>query len=447
MTARYPELQTLLDEAARETAVPGAVVGILREGEETVLTTGVTNLGSGRPVREDTLFMIGSTTKTCTAAALLALAEDGVLDLDEPVVRYLPELELADPVARKEITARHLLTHTAGFLGDRDLETGWGDDALEAAVGRFAELPQSFPPGEVFSYSNTGFVLAGRLAEVLAGAPFEDVVRTRLLEPLGMRDSVFLPWEVLTRDHVTGHAVRDGVAAVEHRVGLGRAGGPAGGLWSSARDQLRWARFFLTGETSGTPPLGDATREAMWRPQRPAALPIEEVGLSWLRTRHGDTEVVRHGGNVGFLQVSEFVTLPGAGMAITVLTNSGGGAALGPRIVDWCVENLAGVPRMPARPTLAKPVERLAEYAGRYRTGDLAIDVTVSGAALLARLVFTGDADAAVPPAFEIAFLDEDGGDIVTRAADPRSRAGRFLRDARGRITMLEYGGRTAKRD
>ncbi|CCH29579.1 serine hydrolase domain-containing protein [Actinosynnema sp. NPDC047251] len=433
------ELQPLLDEWAAEAGVPGAAVGILLDGEDTVLATGVSSVDAPLPVDGDSLFMVGSTTKTFTAAAIMALVEDGVLDLDVPVVEYLPDLPLADAGARASVTLRHLLTHTGGFLGDVEVDTGWGSDALAEAVAGFGALPQVFPTGEVFSYSNSGFMLAGHVAEVVSGSLYEDLVRERLLEPLGMTDSVFLPWEVLTRRHTVGHATRDGSPVVAHVLGLPRAAAAAGGLWSSARDQLRWARFFLLGEADGTPPLSEDSRVALWQPQRPAALPFEEVGLSWLRTRHGAAQLVRHGGNVSNLQVSEFVTLPSERFAVTVLTNSAGGSGLRPRVVDWCLENLAGVAPIPDLPVL--PPERLAEYAGCYETGQLAFEFDVRDGGLWVRMAVEGDPGDAPPP-FEVAFVGED---VVARATDTRKPAARFVRDGDGRVALVEFGGRTAR--
>ncbi|MEU5694012.1 serine hydrolase domain-containing protein [Actinosynnema sp. NPDC020468] len=443
MTKNLQELRALLDEWAREAEVPGIAVGVLQDGEESVLATGVSSVDAPTPVDGDTLFMVGSTSKTFTAAAVLVLVEDGLLNLDEPVVTYLPDLPLADPTARATVTLRHLLTHTGGFLGDVDLDNGWDSDGLAEAVAGFGDLPQVFPTGEVFSYSNSGFVLAGRVLEVVSGTSYEDLVRTRLLEPLGMTDSHFLPWDVLTRHHTVGHTlVPGGTPVVAHTLGLPRSVAAAGGLWSSARDQLRWARFFLLGESTGAAPLGERARTALWEPQRRAALPYEQVALSWLRTRYGDAELVRHGGNVSNLQVSEFVTLPDQRFAVTVLTNSRGGGVVGPRVVDWCLENLAGVPPIPAAPVLPRTPEQLADYTGRYETGGLAFDFTAREDALWARMLVISDPDNS-PPAFEVAFVAED---VVARAADTRRATGGFVRDARGRVTAVEFGGRTARR-
>ncbi|MFJ4101545.1 serine hydrolase domain-containing protein [Amycolatopsis japonica] len=434
------ELQGVLDEEARRASVPGAVVGVTHRGEESVFATGVSSVDTGLPVDPGTLFMIGSTSKTFAAAAAMALVEDGVLDLDRPVVEHLPDLPLADPVARKTVTLRQLLTHSAGFLGDVDFTTGWGDDALALAIAKFGELPQNFAPGEVFSYCNAGFQLAGRVVEVAAGEPFEDVVRARLLEPLGMTESYYLPWDVLTRRHAVGHVLREGGPAVEHTVGLSRADSASGGLWSTAGDQLKWARFFLTGEAEGKPPLSEATRDLMRAPQRKAALRFEEVGLSWLHTTHGEARLVRHGGNVSNLQLSDFVTLPEHDFAVTVLTNSAGGSALGAKIVDWCLENVIGLPPLVSLPPVPQP--EIAEFLGRYQTGDLAFVISERDGALWAQMVADIE-DFPSPPPFEAVFV---GDDAIAPAADTRKPTARFLRDERGRVTSVEFGGRTAKR-
>ncbi|MFD2472604.1 serine hydrolase domain-containing protein [Amycolatopsis silviterrae] len=429
------ELRGLLGEWAREAAVPGVSAGIFHEGKEILLTAGVSSVDTQAPVDDDTLFMIGSTSKTFAAAAVLALVEDGVLDLDRPVVEYLPDLRLADPVARETVTLRHLLTHSSGFLGDIEVDTGWGDDALARAVHRFGELPQVFPVGEVFSYCNAGFLLAGRVAEAVSGGSFEDLVRTRLLEPLGMADSYYQPWEVLTRRHAVGHALREDGPAVAHTVGLARADAPAGGLWSTARDQLKWARFQL----AGAEVLSDETRRLMHAAQRKGALPFEEVGLSWLRLRHGDTQLVRHGGNVSNLQLSEFVMAPSENLAVTVLTNSAGGGALGPRIVDWCLENLADLPKLGGRPPRAIDP---GDCPGRYRTGSLVFEVAERDGSLWAQTILdTDQPDILSAPPFEVAFVAED---VLARAADTRRPSARFRRDRHGRVDAVEFGGRTA---
>src|SRR2546430_623690 len=109
--------------------VPGVALGLWHDGQEHMAGFGVTNVNHPLPVDADTLFQIGSTTKTVTATAAMRLVERGVLDLDAPVRTYLPDLRLADDDVAARVTLRHLFTHTAGWEGDVFDDTGAGDDA------------------------------------------------------------------------------------------------------------------------------------------------------------------------------------------------------------------------------------------------------------------------------------------------------------------------------
>src|SRR5687767_1537444 len=114
--------------------VPGVSVGILHDGDEVSAGFGVTNIEHPQQVDEGTLFQIGSTTKTFTATVMMRLVEEGKVDLDKPVVTYLPKFRLADEDAARRATVQHLLTHTGGWLGDYFDDFGRGDDALRRVV-------------------------------------------------------------------------------------------------------------------------------------------------------------------------------------------------------------------------------------------------------------------------------------------------------------------------
>src|SRR5690606_32934919 len=151
----------------------GVAVGILHDSRERMAGIGFTSVENPLPVTADTLFQIGSTTKTITGTILMQLVEKGLLDLDEPVRTYLPELRLADKAAEEGVTPRHLITHMGGWMGDYFSDTGDGDDALTRYVAEMAELPQVTPTGSIWSYNNAGFGLAGRLIEVITGNSYE----------------------------------------------------------------------------------------------------------------------------------------------------------------------------------------------------------------------------------------------------------------------------------
>lgn len=187
--------------------VPGVSIGVHYDEEDHTAGFGITNVNHPLPVTEDTLFQIGSTSKTVCATAAMRLVEQGKLDLDRPIRAYLPGLTLADETVAANVTLRHLFNHTGGWVGDFFEDSGAGDDALAKISANMAHLAQLTPLGEVFSYNNAGFYLAGRVIETVAGKPYEAVARELVLEPLGMSRSFFFAREVITDRVVVGHRV------------------------------------------------------------------------------------------------------------------------------------------------------------------------------------------------------------------------------------------------
>jgi CubicO group peptidase (beta-lactamase class C family) len=175
-------IEAELAQAARELGVPGVAVGVDDGGDREIVTYGVTSVEHGQPIDEATLFQIGSTAKTFTAAAIMVLVDQGRIDLDQPVRRYLPELRLRDDDATQTLTVGQLLNHTAGWDGgDSWIDTGEGDDALERSVALLADLPQQFAPGTGASYNNAAFVLAGRVVEKVTGETYERALARLIL--------------------------------------------------------------------------------------------------------------------------------------------------------------------------------------------------------------------------------------------------------------------------
>src|SRR5579859_3608369 len=143
--ARHSELAGVIAANMERFAVPGVAVGVSQGGDVWSAGFGITNVDHPLPVTPDTLFQIGSITKTVTCTAVMRLVERGLIDLDAPVRRYLPELRLRHEDVAARVTMRHLLTHTAGWLGDYFDDTGRGDDALQRIGERLAALPQISP--------------------------------------------------------------------------------------------------------------------------------------------------------------------------------------------------------------------------------------------------------------------------------------------------------------
>jgi CubicO group peptidase (beta-lactamase class C family) len=416
-------------------------VGLWHDGRERLAGYGVTSVENPLPVTADTLFQIGSTTKTVTGTIAMRLVEQGRLDLDTPVKQYLPELRLQDAAAEASVTPRHLLTHMGGWLGDFFRETGSGDDALARYVAEMALLPQVVPAGTLWSYNNAGFGLLGRVIEAVTGQPYETMAQEMLLDPLGMDNSFFFPADVISRRCVVGHRVDEKEGPVVVRPwAIGRAAHAVGGLCSSARDQMRYARFQLS---DGTAPGGERllSAETMRTMQSPccAANLDREMGLSWILRDMAGERLVMHGGATNG-QLSAFLMVPTRGFAITVLTNAEEGSMLHDAVVAWALEHYLGLVE-PERTYLTLDAAAQAEYLGLYTARLGHLELYADDGQLMARQIPQGgfpDVDSPAspaPPPSRLAFYAPDH--VI--ALDPPliNMRAEFLRDESGRIVWL----------
>lgn len=440
------ELEALVREQMVRRHVPGVALGVVHGGEALALCLGVTNVEHPLPVTPETLFQVGSTTKTMTATVAVRRVEAGVLDLDAPIRRAMPEFRLADAAWADRVTARHLLTHTAGWAGDHFLmhpigERGEG--ALAQVVARMPEVPLQTPPGETFAYSNGGFAVLGRLLEVLSGRPFEQLLATEVFAPLGMRGARFLPEDAIVERVVVGHRVADGEARVARPWALERAAAAHGGVISSLAGQLAYLRFHLG---DGRGPTGERVLRAgslaeMQREHVPAGSICDAFGLSWQLTDVGDVRTVRHGGETNG-QLSEIVMVPPERFGCTVLTNATTGVSLNYDVVAWLLDRVLGA-RAATPATVPVAPERLGEYAARY--DGVLKDVVVravEGALVLDVEPHTrpGRDPALPPPPVRLAFTGVDRVIALDEQSPPRR--GEFLRDGAGAIRWLRWDGR-----
>ncbi|MGP4101428.1 serine hydrolase domain-containing protein [Nonomuraea sp. KM90] len=327
-----------LGELVAKYDVPGAQVAVLANGEIRDEAAGVLSLRTRVEATTDSVFKIGSITKIWTATLIQQLVDDGVLDLDRPVRDYLPGFRLSDPAATAFLTARHLLTHTGGIDGNHFTDTGRNDDAIEKFVATLAEADQLLPPGTVFSYSNSGYVVLGRLVEVLRGKPFHDVLRERLVIPLGLHTAATDTYEAILHRAAVGHIQTGGEVVPAKEWAVRYYCAPSGShLAISARDLLEFVLLHLT----------DPALAALREPQ------VESVpdfgggvigwGLGWMLYQDG---VVGHTG-VSKGQKAWLRVVPSAGVAVAVLTNSTGGAPLAYEIFGAALRDLAGVETAP----------------------------------------------------------------------------------------------------
>ncbi len=435
------DLAHLTNELAAEHNVPGLATAVLRGDRVEIATTGITSTSDPLEIDEDTLFFIGSTSKTLTATALMTHVEAGALSLEDLVRDVLPALRLADPGVLEVLTVGMLLDHTAGWRGDSVGDTGWGDDALERAVAEhLPDEPQVTAPGSVASYNNTAVRVAGRLLEVVSGREFTVAVQETVLEPLRMASTYFLPWQATGRRLAVGHLVQDGRPQAVPAWPVARSTGPGGGAVSSVRDQMRWARFCLNGTSEGTSPLRDDTRRLMQQERVTARSTISGVGVSWLLQRRGDTRLVTHGGNLNNLHLSTFVLAPDHGLAVVAMANSRGGHEVGRELVDLILEEELGCGAPAPLPAVSVPLDVVGAYDG----GAWKQEITSRDGALFIQMVLPpGSPDEIIalfarPPAA----LVPVGSDQFALASRPWEVVGDVGRNAHGEVVWLRWGMR-----
>lgn len=442
------ELQAELDRLAKELEVPGAMAGVVLDGQEVTAFTGVTSVDNPLPVDERTLIQFGSTGKTYTATALVALQEKGLVDLGAPVRTYVPELRLQDESVAEQVTVLQLLNHTAGWEGDGKEDDDVTDQAIARFVAGMVKLEQSSPLGATVSYNNASLTLAGHVVEKVTGKSFEDALRELVLDPLGMSDTLFIVRdmaEVLTRRFCVGHVLEDGNQRIARPWALPRSGTPAGGMCSTLADQLTWVRFHLG---DGSPVLSTAALKGMQEPTvaMPGSALGDHVGTSWLLRDVDGHRLVGHGGTM-IGQYSDFVLVPALGFGVTALSNGGpGGPQLNHALQTWALERYCGIKDLPPVPREIT-ADELAPFAGVFETIAARCEITVVGDRLSVAVsikpgAIGGEEDAG--PQDPILLAMTTGDQYVVPEGAATGMTGYFTRGADGTVDAVHLGGRLA---
>jgi len=448
-------LSEFVQATATRFRIPGVAVGVWADGQEAYACHGVTSVDNPLPVDPDTLFLLGSVTKTYTATTLMRLVADGRVDLDAPVRRYVPELRLKDEPAAAEVTVAQLLNHTAGLDWGFIDDFGEGDDALAGYVARLPELELIAPPGGRASYSQAGFNLAGRIVEKVTGLTFERAVATLVLEPLGLRHSFFARDDVMTRRFVVGHnRDQDGTLSIARLWRRSRGDNPGGGLASSVGDQLRWARFHL-GDGRGERGVRVLPAEVLARMKQPTVALRgstlgDAIGIGWFLREVDGAHTVGHGGSANG-QFAELLTVPERGFAVVALANGGpDGIPCNQAMVRWALQAYLGVVDRDAQP-LPYDEARAREVVGGYENEVMAATISTDGAGLTLEVLIKPEiraaADKELPPDHAPAGLGLlDGDEYVITSGGMKGLRGFFTRDHNGAVVGVDLAGRLFNR-
>lgn len=433
--------------------VPGVGLGVVHDGRTQVRGFGVTSLDDPQPVTAETLFTIASISKTATTTAVMKLVEDGRVDLHAPVQTYVPGFRVLDPEVSRTVTLWHLLTHTPGWEGQLSTEDRGASALDHFATSIMPALPQLARPGEVWSYNNAGFTLAGRVIELVTGKPIHDAFRELVFAPIGMTRTVTRLTDAMTYRLTLGHRDRgDRVEVI--RPFQTTSSATAGGLLTSITDLMTYARFHLgDGRAGGGAPFVSRARlELMQTPQLRKNATSDEMGVGWHVRRVGGTLTFAHGGTLnGHCLLLQLV--PSRNLAFAVLTNHVDGWRLVQDVEAAVLRRYADVALTPGQAighrgvneamtfhSSALPVQpALDEYLGTYRRPPVGtVEVRRDGDRPVA--VTGGD-----QPDVHLTFYGAD----IAYALDGAylGMPCEFIRDDRGAVRWIRVNGRIARKD
>lgn len=365
-------IEQRIQQAVQERRYVGLALAIAQGAEVTYArgfgTTSVED--GGIAVTPDTLFCIGSISKSLTATLVMRLVEQGTLDLDRPVVSYLPGFSFSDPSLGERVTLRHVLSHTTGLpaagkdFGPRD------PDALRRFV--WDEIPRYqfiAEPGKVHLYNNTVIVLAGHLAEVVTGKYYDQLVQELIFDPLQMSRSTFDRTVAMTYPLALAHEVNaDGVLRTKHHFTDNVSGNPAGFGISSTLDLANFAIMHLNkGQFQGTTLLTPESVALMHEPQTSRYTPGMESGYG-LGFYTGHYKGARHVSHGGMLESYNCVLMlfPDRELGVILQSNYNDGSDLGD-LIGTIYSGLLDVPTASFRAAQVEPDRaEWSRYVGTY---------------------------------------------------------------------------------
>ena len=327
--AQLKELNTHIEQARQQWKIPGLALAIVqRDSVVFAKGYGVKVLGKPATVDENTLFAIGSSGKSMTAAVVSMLVDEGKMKLDDPIWRYLPNFRVADPYVSREATMRDALSHRTS-LDNSDM-VWYGAELTRAQVIERMRYLKGASFRSRFAYNNMMLMVAGEAAAAAAGKPWEQLVKERLLQPLGMSTSLSNPEEIRPQSNVaTPHMNMHGtLVPIPHRNTRNIA--PAGGEYSSAREMAQYLRFQLgNGVYNGKRLVSEASMAQMrslisTNGVAPVLTDSTSTGLGyglgWFIEFYRGRRLLRHGGAIDGM-LTEMMLLPEEQIGVVVLTN------------------------------------------------------------------------------------------------------------------------------
>ena len=329
-------LDEFVEMRMKEWNVPGIAIAVVRDSQ-VVLTKGYgwANVEEKQRVDAGTLFAIGSSSKAFTATGVMQLVDEGKVDLDEPVITYVPNLRLYNDELTNNLTVRDLLCHRSG-LPRHDVAWYGSGSTREELIAKMAYLEPNAQLRETWQYQNLMFMAAGYLIEQVTGQSWEAYTQKHLFDPLQMSNSNFSVIDLQkTANRAWPYQEEEGEVKVMEYRNID-AIGPAGSINSNATEMANWLILQLNeGRFQGKQVISGTSLHETHKPQMvmPGDMTTDEIfyssyGLGWMITSYRGHLRVEHGGNIDGFSASVCV-MPRDGIGIVVLTNMNGTALTG----------------------------------------------------------------------------------------------------------------------
>jgi CubicO group peptidase (beta-lactamase class C family) len=309
--------------------VPGLAFAVVQDGK-IVYTKGygVRDLKTKTPVNADTLFAIGSSSKSFTALGVMQQVEAGKLDLDKPINTYLPKLKFSDSSKAPKVTLRRLLSMSTGLpRADLVWYTNENLKTRQQMLETIEKIPFVSEVGASWNYCNQNFIAAGAALETVSNQSWEAYTKANIFAPLGMNRSVF-EWNDVVKDGNYALGYSAGFKGVEAMAPFDRLviAGPAGSIHSSANEMARYIAFQLSnGQVNGKALVSKRLLDAMHKPEiaiddfpmRPRGVALPGYGMGWFTSEYRGVKIVEHGGNInGFTAGMQLMPEKGLGFVI-----------------------------------------------------------------------------------------------------------------------------------
>jgi len=463
-SAYLKDIEAVVTARMAEYHVPGVALGIVKAGRVETRVFGVTSVENPQPISVDTVFPIASITKTVAATAIMRLAQDGKLAVTAPVQRYLPDFRVKDESASSAVTVAHLLSHMPGWEGQLSTDDR-GTETLAHFVSGLRDLPQLAAPGDVWSYNNAGFGVAGRILEVIPGKTIHAAPRDLVFTPLELSHAFTQTGTAMTHRFAVGHrqqtSGQTGAPAARNLRGVVETevirpfelplNVTAGGSAMSLASLVRYAQFHLRGNGDV---LSSNLLQQMRTPYVRKNATTDEMGLGWhLRRLNGVLTAAQGGtGNGHCLHVQ---VVPDRDLAFAILTNHADGWRLVQHVERKILETYEKLTLSPnqatggnrgvsedmrvhASPFATQPA--LGQYAGRYeRPPVTSYELRAEGGVLRS----------ATSPATSYAFYGPDLAYVASEDGTGGNYVGmpvEFIRNAAGAIGWIRVNGRIGRK-